>query len=69
MPKSNHFYSQTSQKAHTALEASLNENMDTIVHSRPMDSNLKETTETDFHSTLLDDGTLFHLNIKHAFTI
>ena len=54
-----YLYSHTSQKAHRALEASQNENMDTIVRSRPMDSNLNETTETDFHSTLLDDGTLF----------
>ena len=33
--------------------------MDTKVHSQPMDSNFNETTETDFNSTLLDDGTLF----------
>ena len=32
--------------------------MDNIVHSRPMDTNFNETTETDFNSTLLDDGTI-----------
>ena len=34
------------------------ENMDTIINSHP-DTHLNETTETDFNSTLLDDGTLF----------
>ena len=33
--------------------------MDTIVHSKPTDTCIKETTETDFNSTMLDDGTLF----------
>ena len=33
--------------------------MDTIIHSQPMHSNLIETTETDFNSTKLDDGTQF----------
>ena len=35
------------------------QNMDTIVHSQPMDSHLSETTEPDFVSTLLDDRTVF----------
>ena len=33
--------------------------MDTIIHSQPSESRINETTETDFNSTLLDDGTLF----------
>ena len=33
--------------------------MDTIIQSQPMKSILNESTETDFNSTLLDDGTLF----------
>ena len=43
----------------TSLEASPKENMDTITQSKPMNSNLNETTETNFNSTLIDDGTLF----------
>ena len=41
------------------MEASPIENMDTIFHSQQTGTRLKETTETDFSSTLLDDGTLF----------
>ena len=33
--------------------------MDTINHSQQTESRINETTETDFNSTLLDDGTLF----------
>ena len=33
--------------------------MDTIIHSQQTDTRINKTTETDFHSTLLDDGTLF----------
>ena len=33
--------------------------MDTIVHSQPPEIRMNETTETDFNSTLVDDGTLF----------
>ena len=33
--------------------------MDTIDHSQTTDNCINETTETDFNSTLLDDGTLF----------
>ena len=33
--------------------------MDTIIHSQPTDTCINETAETDFNSTLLDDGTLF----------
>ena len=32
---------------------------DRIVHSQPMDKKSNEPTETDFCSTLLDNGTLF----------
>ena len=41
-----------------SLGASPIENMDAIVHSQPTDTYTKETTETEFNSTLLDDGTL-----------
>ena len=47
-----------SENTNTSLEASPIENMDTIIHSQP-DTHLYETTETDFNSTLLDDGTHF----------
>ena len=40
-------------------EASPIEILDTIVHSQPTDTYINETAETDFNSTLLDDGTLF----------
>ena len=30
-----------------------------IVHSQPTDTYTNETTETDFNSKLLDDGSLF----------
>ena len=33
--------------------------MDTIIHSQQTDTRFNETTEADFNSTLLDDGTLF----------
>ena len=33
--------------------------METIIHSRQSESRISETAETDFNSTLLDDGTLF----------
>ena len=33
--------------------------MDTIIHSIPVVSVIIEIRETDFNSTLLDDGTLF----------
>ena len=33
--------------------------METIIHSQQLESRINETTETDFNSTLLDDGTLF----------
>ena len=47
------------ENTNTSLEASPSENMDTIVHNKPPDNKMNETTETDFNSTLLDDGTLF----------
>ena len=33
--------------------------MDTMTQLKPMNSNLNETTESNFNSTLFDDGTLF----------
>ena len=33
--------------------------MDTIIHSQQTDTRINETTETDFNSNLLADGTLF----------
>ena len=33
--------------------------MDSIVHSRPTDTNYTKTTETDLSFNLLDDGILF----------
>ena len=33
--------------------------METIFHSQQLESRINDTTETDFNSTLLDDGTLF----------
>ena len=33
--------------------------MDAIIHSQQLESRINETTETDFKSTLLDDGALF----------
>ena len=41
-----------------SLEASPIENLDALVHSKPTDTFINETTETDFNSTLLDNGTL-----------
>ena len=35
------------------------ENMKTIIHSQQPDTRLNETTETDFNSAFLDDGTHF----------
>ena len=42
-----------------SLEISPIETMETIIHSQQPESRISETTETDFNSTLLDDGTLF----------
>ena len=47
------------EKTNTSLEASPIENMDIIVHNQQPDNRMNETPETDFNSTLLDDGTLF----------
>ena len=47
-----------SENTNASLEASPIENLETIIHSQP-DTRLNETTETDFNSTLLDDGKLF----------
>ena len=45
-----------------SLEASPIDTIDNIVHSQPTDTYVNETTQTDFNSTLLDDGTLFSLH-------
>ena len=47
------------ENANTSLEVSPIENMETLIHSQQLESRINETTETDFNSTLLDDGTLF----------
>ena len=47
------------EKTNTSLEVSPIENMETIIHSQPLESRINETKETDFNSTHLDDGTLF----------
>ena len=48
------------ENTNTSLEAStIDQNIDFRVHSQPMDSKLNKTTETDFISSSLDDGTLF----------
>ena len=52
-------FTNNSEKVNTSLETSPLENMETIVHSQQTDTHINETTETDFNSTLLDDGTLF----------
>ena len=36
--------------------------MDTIIHSQQSENRMNETTEIDFNSTLLDDGTIFSLH-------
>ena len=36
--------------------------MNNIGHSQTTDTCINKTTETDFNSTLLDDGTLFSIN-------
>ena len=35
------------------------QNLDTVVRSKPTDTYINETIETDFNSTFLDDGTFF----------
>ena len=47
------------ESTNNSLEVSLIENMETIIHSRQSESRINKTTETDFNSTLLDDGTFF----------
>ena len=54
------------ENTNTSLEALPIENMATIVHSQQTDIHLNETTETDFISTLLDDGTLFSSHIVNT---
>ena len=53
-------FTNITENTNTSLGVSPNEHdMDTIVHSQPMDSNLNGTTETDFNFRLLDDAPLF----------
>ena len=40
------------------------QNFDSIFHTQHMDTNSKETNVTDFHSTLLQGGTMF---LSHTF--
>ena len=54
------------ENTNTSLEASSTENMETIIHSQQTDTRLNETTETDFNSTLIDDGTLFSSHAVHT---
>ena len=49
----------TTEKTNMSLEAPPVENLDTIVHSHSTDTYINETTDTDFNSTILDDGKLF----------
>ena len=42
----------------TSPEVSPIENMNTLIHSQQLENHMNETTETNFNSTLLDDGTL-----------
>ena len=49
----------TPENTNTSLESSSIENMDTLIHPQQSENRLNETTETDFNSTLLDDGILF----------
>ena len=41
--------------------------MDTIIHSQPTGTCINETAETDFNSTLLDDGTIFSSHKVNTF--
>ena len=47
------------ENTNNSLEVSPIENMETMIHSQQSESRISETTDTDFNSTLLDDGTLF----------
>ena len=54
------------KNTNTSLEASPTENMETIIHSKQTDTRLNETTEKDFNSTLIEDGTLFSSHAVHT---
>ena len=47
------------ENTNTSLERSSIENMDTLINPQHADTRMNETTETEFNSTFLDDGTLF----------
>ena len=47
------------ENTNTSLKVSPIENMDTLIHSKQSENRMNETTETDFSTTLLVDGTLF----------
>ena len=42
--------------------------MDTVTHYQQSENRMNETTETDFNSTLLDDGTLFPSHTVNTLT-
>ena len=62
--KINYSLLKTHQKTLIRFEASPTDTIDTKVRSRPLDTNLNKTTETDFSFTLLDDGELSSLHTK-----
>ena len=50
------------ENTNNSLENSTIEKMDTIIHYQQLESRINKTTETNFNSTLLNDGTLFSLH-------
>ena len=57
------------ENTNTSLESSAIENIGTMINSQRMSFKLNETTETDFNSTLLDDGKIFFISYcKSSFT-
>ena len=58
------------ENTNTSLEVSqMEQNTDTVAHSQPLDSNYNDTTETDFNSTLLSDGTFFSLHTVNTLSL
>ena len=63
-PKINHLLSQTFQKkTNTSFEVH-QQKRDTVIHSRQMNSNINEATDTDFIFKLL----FHHTHCEHSFT-
>ena len=56
------------ENTNTSIQSSPMENLDTIIHSQPMNLNFKETTET-FNSTLLVDGIIFSLHTVNTLSL